>query len=61
MARTYDLANLALGGRLAESLGEWKAEGLTLDRIAERLRADGIDVSRETVRRWYIEVEAGAA
>lgn len=52
MASTFDLANIALGGQLEGSLSEWRAEGMTIDRIAQRLQSDGIDVSRETVRRW---------
>lgn len=64
MASNYDLANVALGGQLADQLRDWRAEGLTLDRIAEVLRDDhGIHVSRETVRRWFVDlaVTEGAA
>lgn len=52
VASTFDLADKALGGQLEESLSAWRADGLTIDRIAQRLQGDGIDVSRETVRRW---------
>lgn len=64
MASNYELADLALGGNLAQRLREWRAQGLSLDRIAEKLRHDdGIHVSRETVRRWFVDIDAseGAA
>lgn len=53
MARSFDLANLAFKGRLAQQLEAWRDEGATLDIMAERLRAKGVSVSRETVRRWF--------
>lgn len=60
-ATTFDLANLVLGGRLNQKLRRWRDQGRTLDTIAADLRAQGIDVSRETVRRWYLALEKGAA
>lgn len=57
-ATTYDMANLVLGGRLNQSLRKWRNEGRTLDTIAADLRGRGVDVSRETVRRWYVALDA---
>lgn len=56
MASNFELANMALGGQLEDRLSEWRADGLTIDRIAQRLQGDGIDVSRETVRRWLLKL-----
>jgi transposase-like protein len=58
MARpTRDLVDLALGGTLDIQLRQWREWGLSFEAIAERLREDGIAVSRETVRRWIRELE----
>lgn len=47
------LADRLLGGRLAEILGDWRAEGLSNEAMARRLeREHGISLSDETLRRW---------
>lgn len=50
----YALADRILNGELAVRLREWRSERPrpSYDDIALRLKALGIDVSRETVRRW---------
>lgn len=50
---TYDLANQALGGRLAEILEAKRKEGRTFDEIVNDLAALGVVTSRETIRRWW--------
>lgn len=57
-ATTYDMANLVLKGQLDHCLIRWRYEGKTLDDIAVDLRGRGVDVSRETVRRWYVRMDA---
>lgn len=57
----YDLANLALGGRLPEILAEARGAGTTYDDIALALRLQGVEVSGETVRQWCLEVVATVA
>lgn len=54
MASTYNLADGVLGGRLAETLSEWRSEDPrpSFDLIVVRLKEHGIVVSRETVRQW---------
>ena len=49
----YTLANHLLKGRLVELLDQWRAEGLSFDAIAWRLREHGVVVTGETVRVWY--------
>ena len=50
----FALADRILDGELAERLKQWRAERprASYDDIARRLEAHGIEVSRETVRRW---------
>lgn len=55
MARTssfpvYD--RLKFGGRLAETLTAWRADGLSIDEVMIRLHAEDVPVSRSTVVRW---------
>lgn len=63
--RTYEMANTALRGKLAEVLRAKRADGHTFDQIAHDLTTLGIPTSRETVRRWCqtldIPVEAKAS
>lgn len=47
-----------LDGRLAERLRTMQADGLTLDAMVDSLRVDGIDKSRETLRRWLKALDA---
>lgn len=54
--RTFPLADKALGGTLERRLRKQRQAGMTNSAIAEDLADDGIDVSRETVRKWCIEL-----
>lgn len=56
VASTWDLADRLFDGKLAVRLATEVAAGDSFDTIASRLTADGIAVSRETVRRWCIEL-----
>lgn len=49
---TFHLWDRILNGELTTLLRTWKDEGITLDEQSTRLRARGVTVSRETVRRW---------
>ncbi len=60
MASSFDLADKVLGGTLAERLRRMRAEGLTYDQMAEELRP-AIGVSRETLRRWVVQLAVDAA
>lgn len=53
---TFHLYDRILGGELTPLLRQWKADGVTLDEQATRLRARGVAVSRETVRRWAKDI-----
>lgn len=60
MARVtwYDHANLMLDGQLDQLLKGWQHdEHLTIDQIARRLDDRGVEVSRETVRRWLLDAK----
>lgn len=58
---TFPLYDAAYAGDLRADLNAWRAEGLTLDQLAARLQAEGVDVSRETVRRWLSMFEEAAS
>lgn len=60
MARTLAVLDNVLNGQLADRLRADRARGLTHERIAEDLRSEGIDVSRESVRRYLKKLEAAA-
>jgi len=49
---TYDLVNKVLDGRLAFELRRMRGDGLTFDQMAHAFSVKGVDVSRETLRRW---------
>lgn len=47
------LVDRLVPGGLEKCLVRWSAEGLSTDAMAVRLQVDhGVDVTRETVRRW---------
>jgi hypothetical protein len=57
----YDLVDKMLGGKLGGIILGYR-ESLTIDQTVNALTRDhGIDVSRETVRRWQARAEAEAA
>lgn len=60
----HRLANLILGRPLAEFVAERRADDASWARIAKDLReaTDGaVDVSRESLREWFMDEEVGAA
>lgn len=63
MARqsTFELYDRILAGGLRDLLAGWKAEGLSMEEIAFRLRGHAVTVSRDTVRRWYERMEEEVA
>lgn len=56
MATNFALADKLVDGGLAERLAQEMAAGRSFDSISQRLTAEGISVSRETVRRWCIDL-----
>lgn len=54
--KTFPLANLALGGRLAELLTAWRTAGLSHASIARKMQSEyGLEVNPELVRSWCRE------
>jgi intein-encoded DNA endonuclease-like protein len=63
MARTSTLAahDQHTDGEISRLLREWRAEDVTYELIARRLRLDhGIDVTTSTVFRWCRSLERAA-
>jgi len=59
MASGYDIANQLTGGRLGHRLRALRAEGLSFERIAERIRNEfGIPCTGTTAQRWYRALDA---
>lgn len=54
-ASTFPLYDRITGGKLTQLLTDWRAEGVSFDVMAERLRDMGIAASRSTVNRWCAE------
>lgn len=52
MARSFDLVNRAMEGGLESRLRALRAEGNSVEQIAQTFKADGYEVSRMTVVRW---------
>lgn len=52
VATSFDLVNRAMEGRLPDRLRAMRAEGKSMDQISQAFKADGYEVSLETVRRW---------
>lgn len=52
MASNFELVDAALFGKLPDRLKLMRNQGLTLDEMALRFQSEGVNVSRETVRRW---------
>lgn len=57
----FDLVDQLLKGQLAKRLQRARKEGTSYDDLAREFAAQGITVSRETLRRWTKEVEEAAA
>lgn len=57
MGRTYHLCNQAMGGQLEPQLRRWARARVSARAVAEMITAElGIELSRETVRRWLREL-----
>jgi hypothetical protein len=57
MGRTYHLCNQAMDGRLESQLRRWARARVPARAVAEMLTEElGINLSRETVRRWLREL-----
>jgi len=52
---TFDLYDRILGGQLRRLLADWRAEGLSLEDIAYRLRDMDVQAKSVTVGRWIKE------
>lgn len=53
----FPIVDLALGGQLEARLRAWREEPKTsYDEIANTIRAEGVDLNGETVRRWCIDL-----
>ena len=63
MARTstLDLYDRLLDGQMRVLLRQWRAEGLSLDEMAYRLRDLDVTASRSTVGRWLKVLDAEVA
>lgn len=63
MARTstLDLYDRLLDGELRQLLLTWRAEALSLDEMAYRLRDRQVTASRSTVGRWLKVIDAEVA
>jgi hypothetical protein len=53
----FDLVNLALGGELRSILRSLRDEGATYDEMVQAFAARGVDLSRETLRRWVRDLD----
>lgn len=51
-SNTFHLYDRILNGELTTLLLRWRDQSVSFDEQAFRLRAHGVTVSRETVRRW---------
>lgn len=56
MADSFIWADKVLGGALEETLRKWASQGDSVVTMAAKLERLGIEVSRETVRRWCRDV-----
>lgn len=63
MGRTdlRQFADRALDGKLDARLRASRDAGQSFDDIARELHAEGLPVSGETVRKWWIELERAAS
>lgn len=56
------LVDRILGGRLDDILLEWRSQGLSFEACARRFATEhDIEVTTETVRKWFSEAEARAS
>lgn len=60
MRQSYEWIDNGLGGRLARLLLDWRSEGAGYRTVVRRLGEAGFHVSRETVRRWYLDLDREA-
>lgn len=60
--RLLPLADRLVPGGVEQTLIAWAADGLSTDTMSDRLRDEhGIDVTRETVRKWLHHFEIRTA
>lgn len=52
----FELANRLYDGDLRSILEGWRAEGLSFEDIAHKLRENDIRVAGETVRNWSVSL-----
>jgi len=57
----HNLVDQALDGKLVEHLTEMRAAEVPYDEMARRFGELGVQVSRETLRRWVKQLGIGAA
>lgn len=57
----YYMADRILDGQLDDELRRMRSDGMAYEDIALELRAKGIRLSRETLRRWCADAEAVAS
>ena len=56
--QAFQLADRAVGGRLAFLLRKWKSEGLNREQIAEKLAEEhGISLTGRTIHNWLRRIE----
>lgn len=56
----FDLINTGMNGELAQRLRTWREEGFTYDTISRRLGDEGYVVSRDMIRRWFLDIDSQA-
>lgn len=52
----FTLADKVLDGNLESHLRRLRAEGVSYDEMVQQFKALGVHVSRETLRRWVLEL-----
>jgi hypothetical protein len=56
--QAFQLADRAVGGRLAFLLRKWKSEGLNREEIAKKLAEEhGISLTGRTIHNWLRHIE----
>ncbi len=59
MANRLDIVNSLTAGRLAKRVGQLRDDGLSFERIAERVRLEfDIPTTTVSVHRWWTALEA---
>lgn len=53
----FTLADKLLDGQLEAHLRRLRADGVSYDEMVQWFKAEGIHVSRETLRRWVLDLD----